>query len=521
MSTIFKFISDQFRKVTLLTVQNKKKAAALLTLLIVLYFGLKDSKTAEPVAVVTSPQVTVRTVAEMVDDRFVTSVGAVEAVSEVRLQTESGGRVTSVNAKIGDTISAGTVLATLENASERAALLQAEGAYEAALAASAQSDVGTREAQIGLQNALAEVARVNSAAYGTAQDVLISTVDTFYSDPNGAYPGVRITTTVSSEYLRNERTKLQSTLKDWSAYIPSGQVDVALYSHADFTKQQIVAILNLVDVFRTALNDTKNKDRYTESEEATLNANLTNARADLVAAQNSIETAISALRGAVEGVERAEISATGGNASAADAQIKQALGVYRAAQANYEKTIVRSSIGGVVNALYLKTGDYVSPSTPAGIVANSNGLEIRTSINQEDAVKLALGDSVTLDGEATGTISAIAGAIDPTTGKVAVTIFVNKGETVKYGTTVSVRFSLSTETTNSEIAIPLSAIKMTGSGPVVFSVDKDSKLVASSVTLGPVSGETVLITEGVTLDSKIVVDARGLKAGEEVTVGTK
>jgi len=56
----------------------------------------------------------------------VSLVGTVRAVSEAQIQAERGGRVTSVRVKAGDFISAGTIIATLENASEYASLLQAE-----------------------------------------------------------------------------------------------------------------------------------------------------------------------------------------------------------------------------------------------------------------------------------------------------------------------------------------------------------------------------------------------------------
>jgi multidrug efflux pump subunit AcrA (membrane-fusion protein) len=518
MDTILEFVTDNLHNFMQLIRNNKKLTIALGVGVVILFVALKDPKAVDVTPQTSTPEVEVQSVADMTGDRFVTSVGAVEAISEARLQTESGGRVTSVTVKIGDTVSAGTVLATLENASERAALLQAEGSYEAALAASAQSDIGTKEAAIVLQNALAEVSRVNNATYGTVQDVLISTVDTFFSEPNSSYPGVRISTTVSSEYLRTERITLQNTLKTWDVYTVPGTVDDSLYAHTEFIKVQLSSVLNLIDIFRTAVNDTKNKERYTDAEKSALNADLTSARANIVSAKNSVDTAVSALKSAVEGIERAEINAAGGTTSAADAQLKQALGSFRAAQANFEKTVVRTPISGVVNALYLKAGDYVAPGAPAGIVANSNGLEIRTALNQEDASKLTIGDPVTLDGSATGTISAIAGAIDPTTGKVAVTIFVNKGENVEYGTTVTVRFSLTSETIETELSIPLSSIKMTGSGPVVFSVNDAKELVSIPVTLGPVSGDYVVITSGITVDAKIVVDARGLKAGEVVSV---
>ena len=62
-------------------------------------------------------------------------VGSVRSVTEASILSESGGTVKAISTSVGKTVGAGSVLASLDNASQRASVLQAEGAYEAALAA--------------------------------------------------------------------------------------------------------------------------------------------------------------------------------------------------------------------------------------------------------------------------------------------------------------------------------------------------------------------------------------------------
>jgi multidrug efflux pump subunit AcrA (membrane-fusion protein) len=52
----------------------------------------------------------------------------------------------------------------------------------------------------------------------------------------------------------------------------------------------------------------------------------------------------------------------------------------------------------------------------------------------------------------------------------------------------------------------------------VFTVDATSTLVSVPVELGTLLGEEVVIKTGLSPDMQIVKDARGLKAGEVVTV---
>ena len=125
-----------------------------------------------------------------------------------------------------------------------------------------------------------------------------------------------------------------------------------------------------------------------------------------------------------------------------------------------------------------------------------------------------------IDKVATGTVAAIGGSIDPTTGKVAVKISVDENPSLQNGSTVSVVFITEKSSDTSEISIPLSAVKMTGSGPIVFTVE-NNKLVSNTIVLGKSKGDVVVVTEGITRDTNIVVDGRGLKEGAEVTVENK
>jgi hypothetical protein len=52
----------------------------------------------------------------------------------------------------------------------------------------------------------------------------------------------------------------------------------------------------------------------------------------------------------------------------------------------------------------------------------------------------------------------------------------------------------------------------------VFGVSDTNTLVAYPITLGVIMGDSVEVTNGITNDSRIITDARGLKAGDTVSV---
>lgn len=451
------------------------------------------------------------------------AIGTVRAVSEAQLKAEAGGQVTAVYTEIGKSVRAGAILAQTENARESASLLQAQGSYEAALAGSAQSEIGGREAEDRFNDAVKGTNTASDSAYGSTYDVLTNTIDTYYSNSNTVYPGVRISTD-QTEFLRKERVALQTSLAKWYGLQFSNVPTSVLYTNLSFAKGEVERVLNINDIILQALNTERNTKDVDAATLASQKSRLAATRNQLIGAKNTIEAASSNLKSAEEGVARAKVSKSGGDVTLSGAQLKIALGTLRSAQAAYEKTLVRTPISGVVNALYINKGDYVNPGSNAAIVANNKGLQVETAINQNDRDLLAIGDSVVINDTAKGTITAIAGAVDPSTGKIAVKISIAENSGLENGTVAKITLT-STKQVNSsesaEIKIPLAAVKLLASGPVVFSVDEDSKLVAHPVELGPVTVDSVIVKSGLTSDQQIIADARGHKEGEAVTVNTK
>lgn len=468
------------------------------------------------------PTVTVARASNTSGDNTFTAVGTLQAVSEAKLQTEAGGRIVGVYTELGATVRAGTIIARLENAAESAQLLQAQGGYEAALASAAQGDSGVRDAQTNLESAKNQAVTTYKSLNSSVSGVLRSTIDQYFSNPNTTIPGVKIGGT-DVNLMNNTRVRLQKSLATWQ----QGTLTISNQSNltAALNEAEVVIkdVLVITDQILRALNRNSDSSVISDEEKREQIAAFSGVRSSLVANLSDIETTRTRLVSAEEAVKRAEIAGTGSQVSSADAQIKIALGSLRSAQANYEKTLVRTPITGVVNALYLKTGDFALPSTPAAIIANNNqGLEVSTSVSQEESIQINVGDVVAINKVATGTIAAIGGSIDPTTGKVAVKISVDPNETLPNGSAVSVEFTTKKSTDTSEVSIPLSAVKMTGSGPIVFTVDADkNRLIANPIVLGNIRGDVVVVTSGINRDTPIVTDGRGLNEGEEVTIETK
>ena len=456
-------------------------------------------------------------------------IGSVESASQAEIEAEVSGRVTNVTVELGDQVAAGQTIATLENQSEFAAVLQAEGAYEAALAAAAQSDVSVEEARTRVTSAQNDllVAQNNIVttyrnAYTSANSIVLSDIDDFFSDPFGPNTGLRISGKGETQNLNNQREALVDSLAAWQKSANAATTNSDLLALLDDAETQTLSVRTMVDIFLRIIPDTDPTATFPQTTldtaVATFNADRNTLDSTLTAIESARTTLVAAeqaLVSAEEALERAQIGGTESpELSAANAQVKQALGSLRSAQANLAKTILRSPISGTVNELDVKTGDFLGAFTQAALVANNDALEITTFVGERDREALSIGDTVLIENEFEGTITNIAPAVDTQTKKVEVKIATESTE-LQNGD--SVRISITQEDTAvvETVIIPLSAVKFTVEDGSVFTLD-GTTLISNPVTLGDIRGGNIVITEGLSLQDEIVVDARGLSSGQQV-----
>ena len=447
-------------------------------------------------------------------------LGTVESTREARLQTEAGGRVTAVNAKLGDIVRAGVILATIENSRERAVVLQAQGAYEGALAGGHLGVVSIDTATRSLEEANIGARNTYRSSFTTVDTIVRGTLDQLFSKPDSLYPGVVIDSKGQATTLNAERVALGKMLTEWKTSLDTTAKTnnpTELLTLADTNVRRVAAFAT---VLSNLFADGSNNPGAIPPNLTTFGPALTAARSQLDGALAGLSANRSALTNAGAGLSQAKISGTSGTASVTDAQIKQALGSLRLAQSSLEKTIIRTPISGTVQSLTLKAGSTVGQGQPAAVVSSEGAFEVIAYVTDEDVRTLEVGDTVSIEGGVAGVVTAIASAIDPVTKKIELRIGISDSKgtlTNGQAVTVSVASNTSGVKTNTVVRLPIVALKMTPEGAVVFTVDTNKKLVSHTVVLGAISGDTVIIANGVTSDMVIVSDARGLRAEEVVT----
>lgn len=283
------------------------------------------------------------------------------------VRTEAAGRVKSVVSP-GVEVRKGSVLATLESASELAALTQAQGTYEAAKASAEQSGFGVEESGEALAGTYAE-ARVDlRTAFADVEDVMQNTVETFFSNSNQA--------SFDLADVSWEKKLINYDLADWKNATLDSLPESEIVATIDIGDNITQRVSNLVDIVYERVIDEENdaSDDYLE-ELAAHKANLSATRSTLTAALWTLRDAKIAVENAKAALSREEASSLGGSVSAEEARIKQALGTYQAAKANYDKTFVKAPFDGKIISRNIATGDIISVGTDAVIIVPATGAE--------------------------------------------------------------------------------------------------------------------------------------------------
>ncbi len=506
----------------------KSSAAALVVIAVIIagnaIFG--GSKAAEQPAI-SIRTVEVRSVDSLSSERAPLSIGGtVSSKSEATVRAESGGRVTAIYRNLGDSVSAGSIVAELEHASQSAALLQAQGSEAAAQAALNKIKKGTREEQLAILQSNLEAARsgaVNAllSAYAGADTAVRATTDAFYSNPSSATPRFNVTTSNANYRLsaENKRLALGPLLLQMEERSRSLTASDDLATELKNAVVDVRAVRDYIDVVIQALNAGVPTTDYPSATIATYQSSAGTARTTLTTALSSLASAEQTLETAQKNLDQGVVGSQPEDVAAAEATLMQARGAVAAARANLEKAIIRAPISGTVNSFSLKKGDYVSAGASVLTVANNGALEVLAYMTENDAKEIAVGQKASFDTGATGVITRIAPALDPVTKKIEVRIGItDANNSLTNGQSVLVQIERVNPkiTTTSRVTIPISAIKVEADRVTVFTVNQDTSITAHEVTLGALLGDRVEVTQGLTGDMVIITDARGLREGQKV-----
>lgn len=342
------------------------------------------------------------------------------------IRAESGGKVT--RAASTGAVAQGALIAQLENSSQRAAVTQAEGAYDAAVAAAG----GNATSQ---ESAKQDGVRTWTTATSKAAETLRTSIDAYFAEVRGTQgtTGFRLEAFGNAQEINNVRNAIENNiLERWETEQVSEATVAAELQELD---TDLTSIGSLIDRIAALVPRQSITDVYSEADRSADAATLAAARAAITAQQENVDAARTAIT-----------NASGSGDASAQAQVKQALGALQAARASYEKTFIRAPFAGTLTSVNVTTGDVISSGNDVAIIIPKEGVETERSF-----------------------------------------------------------------------VLPLSSVKYTPAGALVYLVNTEDILESRTVETGLVTADAITVM-GLNGDETIVKDVRGLKAGEHVDV---
>lgn len=205
----------------------------------------------------------------------------------------------------------------------------------------------------------------------------------------------------------------------------------------------------------------------------------------------------------------------------ATAELEAAEGQRDDARTALRKTEVRAPFAGLVGLRRVNLGAYVAAGSPIVRLTQTRPLDLRFSVPEVDAPKLAVGQRVygmagNCSQRFTGGLTAVDPFLDPSTRSVRAQARVaNEDGALRPGMSAALRVEIGV--TPEAIAVPQEAVVRQGTRRIVYTVDRDGHAAANDVVLGELFADRVQVTSGLRPgDIVVAVGHQKLRPGAPV-----
>jgi len=467
--------------------------------------------------------------------QIVSVTGQVKAEEKIDLAFEKGGRISSINVKVGDKVSPGQILIQLANADVAAQLAQAQADVDAQQAKLNELIKGTRPEEIQIQEAKvanAEVTLENSKrdlvdklndAYTKSDDGVRNKTDQIFTNPRTVNPQLSFSTDDFNLKIKTEieRFQVENTLVNWKTTLDKLTASSDLNSYLTTAKNNIDQVKNLLDDAALALNGAKAAASVTQTmidgwktDVYTARSNLNTAIVNLSDAENAFKSAQSDLIVTNQELNLDRAGSTPEQIAAQEAEVEQAKANAQNYQAQLAKTILRSPLTGIVTKQDGNVGEIIAANTPLVSLISENKFKIEANIPETDIAKVKVGDSTTLTLDAYGNeviFEASVIAIDP-----AETIiegvstykttfeFKKEDERIKPGMTANI--DILTDKRENVIVVPQRTVIGKNNERTVKILNRDGSIKEISVEVGLKGSDgNVEIIKGINEGDKVTI----------------
>lgn len=465
----------------------------------------------------------------------VSVTGKVEPAQSVDLAFEKGGRAARVHVKVGSKVSAGTVLAELDQVELVAQLAEMEAALQVTQSKLTEMKLGTRPeeialSQIKLVNAEKTLAEVRAKTDADLKDDYDSALSAAVKSVSIAVNALLVITDLQNAHFSGydqqsvqvadaKSTAIRVLLgavgsgranKDFISQLAGGAKGSVLMAQTNPSFSNIDKALadtkEGLAATKTALDAVPVLTKFTATEATNLNTEKNNVSTEnitIASKQQTIAVQKAVAASAITEAENARAAAeadfeikkagyTKEQIAGQEAAVAQASARVDTARAVWAKAVLRAPIEGIITRQDVKVGQIVSAGVAVVSLISEADFEIKANVPEADIAKVQLGNRaiVTLDAYGNDALfSAVVSEIDPAetiiegvpTYKVKL-LFIDKDGRIKSGMTANT--DIITGEHNDVVAVPQRAVSAKNGKRFVKIVQSDGSVREIEVQTG-------------------------------------
>ncbi len=474
----------------------------------------------------TPSTVTVYPVAKADLQSTILATGQVTSATDLSLSFSTNGTIETLPVAVGDRVTKGQIIATLNNASEYAALKSAQANYQKVVQGSSNEEIavaqaGLASAQSSLESAKKVQGNLVASAYsamlnGDLSPESVSGTVTIAPLLSGTYSGSgEGAYTITTYSTGNGGYFSYDGIESGTGQINSGTTS-ALGTHGLFLQFPANYPFGTNTLWKVTIPNTKSSNYLTRY----------NAYQDALKMQDS--TVAAAQAAVVQAQANLDLKKAGARSADLDIANAQVL----SAQATYDKTILVAPAGGTVVHVDSKIGEQAKAQQEVVTIQDVGNLYVEADINETNIARVALGQPVRMTLDAFGPDTIFTGSvihIDPSS--------TTADGVVNYKMKASIQNPVCKDTQDcvdlikdkvrpgmnanmiitawdkpDAIAIPKAALIKESDGTTSVNLIVDDKT-------GEYKKQTVVV--GLVGDGELVEVVSGLSGGEKIAVGAK
>ncbi len=350
--------------------------------------------------------------------KTVLTTGQVVSRTDLSLSFLGSGVVREINVKEGDRVSAGEVLATLDQGtalaslkSAQGALAQAEANYNKILAAATTQDVAVTAASVDVANTSYTNAKQNllnqlTTAYNNANTVVLSDTNNLFSNPQSTSPQFTISGTVQTNQqlvtnINNERVQINTKLVEWQLELASIND-----SNLDKTISDSLSNLNLISGYLTDIINAFTT--YTQITSGGSQTTVTGYLNTVVTGKSTVDGLYTTINTYSQTVKSAKANLDQASATLAlkqaparpedvdiaKAQVLSAQGQVDSAEVIVNNTVIRAPATGTITLVDVKLGEQAQALKPVMKLQNVGQLQAEALVSEADIASVAVGQTI-------------------------------------------------------------------------------------------------------------------------------